>query len=43
MEEINVRDSEMDNPKKLPTLGTQDEQNKTTIQYVSDTTLRKHK
>jgi len=35
----------MDNPEKLATFGTQDEdkQNKNTIQYVSDTTLRKHK
>ena len=33
----------MDNPEKLTTLGTQDEeqQNKNTTQYVLDTTIRK--
>jgi hypothetical protein len=33
----------MDNPEKLATLGTQDEekQNKNTTQYVLDTTMRK--
>ena len=33
----------MDNPEKLVTLGTQDEekQNKNTTQYVLDTTMRK--
>ena len=33
----------MDNPEKLATSGTQDEekQNKNTIQYVLDTTMRK--
>jgi hypothetical protein len=33
----------MDNPEKLATLGTQDEdkQNKNTTQYVMDTTMRK--
>ena len=34
----------MDNPEKLATQGTQDEekQNKDTTQYVLDTTMRKH-
>ena len=34
-----------DNPEKLATWGTQDEekQNKNTTQYVLDTTMRKHK
>jgi hypothetical protein len=33
----------MDNPEKLTTLGTQDEeqQNKNTTQYVLDTTIRR--
>ncbi len=34
----------MDNPEKLATQGTQDEeQNKNTTQYVLDTTVRKQK
>ena len=34
----------MDNPEKLPTQGTQDEdqQTKDTTQYVLDTTIRKY-
>ena len=31
----------MDNPEKLVTQGTQDKQNKTTTQYVLDTTIHK--
>ena len=33
----------MDNPEKLPTLGTQDKENKNknTTQYVLDTSIRK--
>jgi hypothetical protein len=31
----------MDNPDKLATLATQGKQNKTTTQYVLDTTVRK--
>ena len=36
-------ESKMDNPEKLTTQGTQDEdkQNKNTIQYLLDTTMRK--
>ena len=36
--------STMDNPEKLATQGTQDDekQNKTTTQYALDTTIRKH-
>ena len=36
--------SKMDNPEKLATQSTQDEdkQNKSTTQYVLDTTIRKH-
>jgi hypothetical protein len=33
----------MDNPDKLATLATQGKQNKTTAQYVLDTTVRKQK
>jgi len=35
--------SKIDNPEKLATVGTQDEdkQNKNTTQYVLDTTIRK--
>jgi len=35
----------VDNPEKLATKGTQDEdqQNKNTTKYVLDTTIRKHK
>ena len=38
---VNVREYRRDNPEKLLTLGTQDEekQSKNTIQYVLDTTL----
>jgi hypothetical protein len=46
---INVREyrrgnQKLDNPEKLETYGTQDEekQNKNTTQYVLDTTMRKH-
>ena len=39
---INVRENRMDNPEKLSTLGTQDEdKQKHTTQYVLDTTMRK--
>ena len=39
---INVRENRMDNPEKLSTLSTQDEdKQKHTTQYVLDTTMRK--
>jgi len=34
--------SQIDNPEKLATYGTQDEENKNATQYVLDTTTRKH-